>query len=76
MSSWVITISGDRPIAEVADELARCGFELEQVLTEIGVITGRGSDDIVARARKVAGVADVSATVNVDIGPPGSPETW
>jgi hypothetical protein len=76
MRDWVITTSGDRSIEEIAGELARCGFQVDQVLSEVGLITGRATEDAVAKARKVAGVADVSANVSIDVGPPGSRHTW
>ena len=52
------------------------GFEVEQVLDEIGIITGAASDDVVKRLRSVPGVADISPEPSVDIGPPDSPVTW
>jgi len=76
MPEWVITTSGDRPIEEIAGELDRCGFAVDQVLSEVGLITGRAAEDAIAKVRRVAGVVDVSANVSIDIGPPGSPRTW
>lgn len=76
MPDWVITTSGERPIEEIADELSRSGFEIDQILSEVGLITGRAAEDAVARARKVAGVVDVSANVSIDVGPPDSRNTW
>jgi hypothetical protein len=73
---WVVTVSGDRPIGTIAKELGAAGLTKQQVLKEIGSITGAASDKDVAKLRKVRGVADVSPTAPVDIGPPGSDETW
>ncbi|MGZ5444437.1 MAG: hypothetical protein ACXW5U_25185 [Thermoanaerobaculia bacterium] len=67
---WVVTTSGERPIEEVAKDLRKKGLKVDYVLDAIGQITGVGSDAIAAKLRKVKGVADVSANVPVDIGPP------
>jgi hypothetical protein len=75
-SEWVVTTSGERSVGEVAKELKKHGFKVNNVLDEIGVITGAAEDHVVAKARKVKGVSDVSANVDVDIGPPGSKHTW
>ena len=73
---WVVTTSGDRPVKEVAKDLRQSGFAVDQVLEEIGVITGAASEDVVKKARTIRGVADVSRDETIDIGPPGAPETW
>lgn len=73
---FVVTVSSDRPIAEVADELARSGFVLGETLAEIGVITGHGPEGLAGRLRAIRGVTDVSADAPIDVGPPSSPETW
>ena len=74
--SWVVTTSGDRPVKEVARDLETKGFSVEQVLDEIGAITGAADDDVAATARTIEGVADVSPDGAIDIGPPGAPTTW
>ena len=68
----VITLSGDRPIHEVADDLKAAGLSVDQVLTSTGIVTGSALPEAVARLRNVRGVADVSPDHPVDIGPPGS----
>lgn len=74
--TWVVTASGDRPLHEVAADLKKSGLKVGEVLNEIGSIIGEGGDDVARKARKVKGVADVSANVPIDIGPPNSSETW
>jgi hypothetical protein len=73
---WVVTMTGDRQLNDVEQELTKTGFAVEQVLGEIGSITGTASDDIVERLRSVPGVADVSPDHPIDIGPPDAPVTW
>ena len=68
----VITLSGDRPIHEVAEDLRVAGLSVDQVLTPIGIVTGSAHPDAAERLRKVRGVADVSPDHPIDIGPPGA----
>jgi hypothetical protein len=67
--SLVITTSGKRSIHEVARDLKDAGFEVEQVLDSINVVTGKGD---AGKLRSVQDVVDVSGNNPVDIGPPGS----
>ena len=69
----VVTLSGDHEIKKVTRELKAKGFEVDQVLDAIGVVTGSALPDDVAKMRKIPGVKDVSADTPVDIGPPGCP---
>ncbi|MES1167359.1 MAG: hypothetical protein ABUL68_05090, partial [Pseudomonadota bacterium] len=73
---WIVTTSSDRPIAEITKDLKAAGFSVGHVLEEIGSITGQAADDTATKLRSIAGVVDVSPDAPVDIGPPGSPETW
>ncbi len=75
-SDWIITTSPERSIAQIRKELASAGFEVSEVLAEIGVITGRGSPAAVARLRGRPGIADIAPAGGVDIGPPGSDPGW
>lgn len=73
---WVVTTSGDRSLSDVKKELTEAGFAIDQVLDEIGVITGSAGDDDAERLRSVPGVTDVSPDSPIDIGPPDEPVTW
>ncbi len=70
---WIVTTSGKRSLKEVKKKLTESGFEVEQSLDEIGIITGRSKDDNVDKLRSVDGVADVSPDEQIDIGPPDAP---
>ena len=61
---------------EVADRLAEVGFSVDQILTEIGCITGTGDVKVAERARTVPDVTDVSEELVFDVGPPEDTETW
>lgn len=74
--TWIITTSGQRSTKDVAKDLRAKGFTVDQVLDEIGTITGAGDDAVVAKVRKVDGVSDVSPDHPIDIGPPDAPTTW
>ena len=69
-SRWVITTSGDRPISDVAVDVAAAGFAIDQVLEVIRIITGSATDGVAEAVRAVPGVADVSQDLPVDIDPP------
>ena len=74
--TWIVTTSGERPLAEVAAALTKVGFDVGAVLAEIGVITGRCAKGKVAALRALPGVAEVAPDAPVNIGPPGSPQNW
>ena len=68
----VVTISGERPIHQVANDLRAAGLEVDQVLESVGSVTGSAHSGTVERLRSVPGVADVSPDHQIDIGPPGA----
>ncbi|HJY27247.1 MAG TPA: hypothetical protein VJ306_04370 [Pyrinomonadaceae bacterium] len=67
--SLVVTTSGKRSIHDIARDLKDAGFEVDQVLDSINVVTGKGD---AGKLRSVQDVVDVSGDNPVDIGPPGS----
>ena len=73
---WIVTASGKRPLSEVKNDLTDSGFVVEEVLDEIGCITGSASKDVAQRVRAIPGVGDVSPDEAIDIGPPGAPVAW
>ena len=70
--SMIITLSGKRPIHEVAKELKDEGFEVDQILETTNIVTGSAHPNKKNRLQKIHGVADVSDDHVVDIGPPGA----
>ncbi|MBX9700490.1 MAG: hypothetical protein K2X74_13710 [Acetobacteraceae bacterium] len=76
VATWIVTLDGARPVAEVARALAAAGFTVEQVLDAIGSITGTADEATAARVQSLPGVSDVARDQPVDIGPPGARETW
>ena len=76
MKRWVITLAADQSVSEVSREVSKTGFTVEQVLDQIGCITGSGSDEVARKLRKIPGVADVSPDVDIQIPPAGESVTW
>ncbi len=74
--NWVVTISTDRPIKDIAKDLENAGFSVGNVNNEIQSITGAAAHESVKKLRKISGVIDVSPDTPIDIGPPDSPKTW
>jgi hypothetical protein len=71
--SLVITTAGNRSVKDVARDLKDAGFEVDEVLESINVVTGKGSADSKDKLRSVQDVVDISEDTPVDIGPPGAP---
>ena len=69
----IVTVSGDRPIHEVAKDLRAAGLGVDQVLEFTGTVTGSAQPQAADKLRGIPGVADVSVDHPVDIGPPGAP---
>ena len=73
---WIITISEDQAINEIASRLSDEGLTIRDVLEEIGCITGSADDVTAERLKQVKGVVDIAPDMQLDIGPPGADETW
>lgn len=67
---WVVTASAERPLEAVAADLASAGFEVQHVVTEMGVIAGSASEAVIAAVRMVPGVVDISPGGVLEVGPP------
>jgi hypothetical protein len=70
----VITLDGSRPMEEVRQDLLQAGFELNQSLDAINVLTGAHPDP--AKLKTIAGLADVSEDHPIQLPPPDSPTTF
>ena len=73
---WTIVASGDHALSEVAAHVREAGFTVEQVLSEIGCITGAANDEVASKLRSLPGVAAVEPELGIDVGPPGASTTW
>ncbi len=75
MQQYTVTVAEDHldRIDEVADALRARGFEVEGVLTALGLITVRAEPSSIAAAASVDGVDSVSEAVGYQLPSPDSP---
>lgn len=76
VKQWLITISDDQTIKEIASRLSAEGLTIKDVLEEVGTITGSADDATADRLKKIKGVVDIAPDMQIDVGPPDSEETW
>ncbi len=65
-AGWIVITSPDRLIADVAMDVARAGFTVDQVLEHLACIAGR-AEPAVAALPAIRGVAGVAAAQGVDL---------
>jgi hypothetical protein len=75
-TAWVVTTSGERPVADIASDLTKHGFHTEHVLSAVNVITGQCAPSKINALRKISGVSAIEPDGEINIGPPDSPTTW
>ncbi|MFB9867745.1 hypothetical protein [Vreelandella sulfidaeris] len=73
---WIVTISSEHSINEIAPRLRDEGLTIRDLMEEIGCITGEADNDAVERIRCLEGVIDIAPDTPMGIGPPGANETW
>ncbi|MCO7245018.1 hypothetical protein [Halomonas sp. Mc5H-6] len=73
---WIITISNDQSINDIAARLSEEGLTVKEILEEVGCITGSADEVAAERLKRVKGVVDIAPDMQIDVGPPGSEETW
>ncbi|PCF97387.1 hypothetical protein [Vreelandella nigrificans] len=73
---WIVTISSDQSIKEIATRLSAEGLTIRDVLEEIGCITGAADTATADRLKNIEGVVDIAPDMQIEVGPPGSEETW
>ena len=73
---WIVTTDPRHAIGDITRELEQKGFSVDSVLAELGSITGTATSAVARTITSIRGVVDVAADADIDIGPPGSEETW
>ncbi len=74
---WIITTSENFPLEEVRKRVTDAGFRIDEVLEEIGCITGYADDAVANTIRRLPGIVDVSQELpSINIGPPDAIDTW
>jgi len=69
----VVTVSAERALRQVTQELKAAGLEVEQILEATGIVTGSAEPEKLDGLRAIRGVVDVSPEHTFDIGPPDAP---
>lgn len=72
---WIVTLTDGAKAGEVRLRLSAAGFDVEQVLEEIGVVTGRGDESVAEQLRQLSDVEDVSPEGEIGVAPPDS-DIW
>lgn len=72
---WIVTLTEGAGAAEIRSRLSKAGFDVDQVLDEIGVVTGSGDEDVAEKLRGLEEVEDVSPEGEIGVGPPDS-DIW
>ncbi|GAB3174854.1 hypothetical protein [Telluribacter humicola] len=73
---WIVTTTGERDLDEVRQDLTKKGFKVEQVLDQIGCLTGSASEEVAHQLRSMPGIADVSPDADIQLPPADDPVTW
>lgn len=71
-STWIVAATRERPLDDVAKDLAGIGFQVEDVLREVGCIVGTASDEVAKASEQVPGVAGISRDRPIHFGGAGS----
>lgn len=72
-TEWVVTLAPETSVRAAKTALTKAGLRIDQVLSEIGVVTGRGTAALGQSLRGIPGVVDVAEQPAIDIGPPDTP---
>jgi hypothetical protein len=73
---WIVTVDPQENPETVAERLRAQGFEVEQILAEVGSITGFVPKHKVPELRPVPGVVAIEPDVEIQLPPPDSSPTW
>ncbi|PRY65822.1 hypothetical protein B0H98_102354 [Vreelandella songnenensis] len=73
---WIITISSDRSITDIAARLKAEGLTICDLLEDIGCITGEADNATAERLKHIDGVVDIAPDMPIDLGPPDSNQAW
>ncbi len=69
----IVTVSGERELADVTADLVAHGFTPEQVLSLSGIVIGAAAESDIPALQQIEGVSDVASDEPIDIGPPDAP---
>lgn len=69
-TDWTVTLAPGTDAQAAVQRLRSAGLQVQDVLAEIGVVTGRATAAQAQRLRGLPGVDDVSGMPGADVGPP------
>ena len=69
---YVVTLTPGSDAQRTASELRNRGLTVDNVMDEIGIISGAADDAAIASLRQAAGVLDVKESGEVQLPPPDS----
>lgn len=75
-SRWIVTLAGGESPAQVAERLRAKGFEVEQVLEAVGVITGQASASTAEALKAMPGLQSIEPDQPIQLPDPESGVTW
>jgi hypothetical protein len=75
-AEWIVTVASGQDAKLVATALSAAGAKVIATLDAIGSIIVHADAAVAARLRGVRGVADVSPSGDVNVGPPDDEQTW
>ena len=73
---WIITISSDRSITDIAARLKAEGLTIRDLLEDIGCITGAADNATAERLKHIEGVVDIAPDMPIELGPSEGNQTW
>lgn len=76
LPKWLVTVDLDKSIQEIRGQLESEGFVVDNLLADVGCITGQANQETVNRSRQIAGILDISPDVPIQLPPPDEQETW
>ena len=73
---WIVTLTGDASPEQTAEDLRAKGFVVEQVLGEVGVITGQASDSTVEKLKTLPTLQSIEPDQPIQLPDPSTGITW
>jgi len=73
---WIVTLAGDASPEKIAEDLRAKGFVVEQVLGDVGVITGQASDSTVEKLKVLPTLQSIEPDQPIQLPDPSTGITW
>ena len=73
---WIITVKEGTNIQELTKKITLEGFKVDQVMDQIGCITGSADLKIIQKIRPFDEIVDISQNSSISLGDSDSSITW